>query len=65
MTGRPLPPGMVGPQAMADRMGVSVALLRALVRENRVPYVETAEGQILFDVFEVDAWRRESRRLRR
>ena len=65
MTARPLPPRLVAAQAMADRMGVSVALLRALVRERRVPFVETAEGEILFDVVEVDAWRRESRRLQR
>lgn len=64
MTGRPLPPRLVGAQAMADHLGVSVALLRALVREHRVPFVETAEG-ILFDVAEVDAWRAEARRWRR
>ena len=65
MTARPLPPRLVGAEAMADRMGVSVALLRALVRGRRVPFVETAEGEILFDVREVDEWRRESRRWRR
>ena len=63
MTARPLPPRLVGAQAMADRLGISVALLWALVRENRVPYVETSEG-VRFDVVEVDAWRAESRKWR-
>lgn len=65
MKGRPLPPRLVAAQAMADHLGVSVALLRALVREQRVPFVETADGEILSDVVEVDAWRAESRRWRR
>ena len=64
MTGRPLPPRLVGAQEMADRLGISVALLRALVRERRVPFVETAD-RVLFDIAEVDAWRAESRRWRR
>lgn len=62
--GRPLPPRLVDAQTMADRLGMSVAMLRALVREHRVPYVETTEAT-MFDVEEVDAWRRESRRFRR
>ena len=49
------PPKLIGVDATAARLGVSVRYVRRLVAERRIPYFKF--GHLLrFDVDEVEAW---------
>ena len=49
------PPTLIGVEATAARLGVSVRYVRRLVAERRIPYFKL--GHLLrFDADEVEAW---------